>query len=80
MASESGPSVQHLFITVFLLQKLEQTIGIKGISLQWFESDRLQFVHVNRDHSHTKGNDEVPMLGQILSTFMLPICKVTGKN
>ena len=46
-----------------LLQRLEQSIGIKGTALDWFKSylsDRFQFVHVNNDSSeHSKVNHGV---------------------
>lgn len=61
-----------------LIQRLEQTIGIKGTGLLGFESylsDRLQFVHVNVEFSsHAEVSHGVPqgaLLGPVLYTLYM---------
>jgi len=63
--------------TGFILNRLENYVGISGIALAWFKSylsDHYQFVAVNEQMSYqSKVQYSVPQ-GSVLGTLLFTLC------
>ena len=66
-----------------LLQRLEQHVGIKGMTLGWLKSylsDRFQFVNVNNDSSmHRQVSHGVPQ-GSVLGPILITLYRCSSIN